>query len=508
MPIMFSLSTVELTRIELEQTVEQQAQIIEQQAQSIEQQAQIIEQQAQSIEQQAQIIEEQAQTVVQMKEEIGDLREKQEENSSNSGKPPSTDSPKDREKRRRTQRKLKNNVKRKRGAQKGHDGHHRALVPPERVDHIVDCHPDACECGREPKTAVEVNVERHQVVEIPPITPDMTEFRVHSSKCPCGKVNQGRLPDGVTQSPFGPRLVALVCLLTCLYRMSKRQAAHLLSCILGVSISTGAIIRCENRMSAAIAQPVEAVKGYILEQYVKHADATSWRESWLRRQLWTIATVWASVFIITIDGTMQTVQRLLSKTVGILVSDRARVFSFWPLENRQVCWAHIIRLFVKFAERSGESHRIGEALLAHSAKLFDLWHRVRDGTLKRGSFRQYSYEIRKAVRRLLEEGKECKHKKTRGSCKDLLRTFDAMWTFIRVEGVEPTNNHAEREIRNLVIWRRTSFGTQSERGSRYIERMATVVSTLRKQERDVLEYLTAAYQASLLHQSPPSLLPG
>jgi transposase len=488
---MSSLSTDGLTRNELEQLIERLLHTIENQAKTIEEKDKTIE--------------EQAKTIKQLKEVVAELREKKED-SSNSGKPPSSDSPKEREKRRRRKRNLKRRAKRKQGAQKGHEGHHRQLVPPECVDQIVDCHAEDCDCGAGSTT--NTHVERHQVFEIPPISPEVIEYRIHSNNCAeCGKTNQGKLPEGVTQSPFGPRLVALICLLTGLYRMSKRQTARFLQTILGVTISTGAICRCEKRMSGALAKPVGDLLQHIQKQSVKHTDATSWRQSGLRRQLWTIATTLTTVFVITLNGTMDTVKRLLGKPIGILVSDRAKAFLFWPKNKRQVCWAHLIRMFVKFTERSGESYRIGEELLARTRMLFMLWHRVRDGTLKRSSFRQYTYGIRKTFRGLLEEGKTCTHKRTAGSCRELLKLFESMWTFVRVEGVEPTNNHAEQEIRHLILWRRTSFGTQSESGSLYIGRIGSVVSTLRKQRRDVLEYLTSAYRANLEGGQPPSLLP-
>ena len=487
---------------QLERLVEERdKQLAERDTQLAERDTQLAERDKQLAEKAKQLAERDT-LIAKLTAEVEALKEELNKNSSNSGKPPSTDTPKERE----VRQKRKRRSQRKRGAQKGHKGHHRQLLPPEQVDHILDCYPENCGCGEEPPPD-SVKVVRHQVFEIPPITPEVTEYRLHSVTDSNGKTHQAKLPEGVSESPFGPRLVALICLLTGLYRLSKRQTAHLMESILGVAISIGAICRCEKRMSGVLAKPADELLEHAREQSVKHSDATSWRESGLRRQLWTIATTLVTVFAVTLNGTMETVKKLLGAPKGILVSDRARVFLFWPAKCRQVCWAHLIRMFVKFTERPGASTRIGEELLACTDLLFQLWHRVQDGNLKRSTFRQYSYGIRKDVRKLLEEGERCKHKKTAGSCKELLKLFDSMWTFTRVEGVEPTNNHAEQEIRHLVMWRRTSFGTQSESGSFYIARMASVVATLRKQERDVLEYLTEANRASLAGGPIPSLLP-
>jgi len=108
---------------------------------------------------------------------------------------------------------------------------------------------------------------------------------------------------------------------------------------------------------------------------------------------------------------------------------------------------------------------------------------------------------------LLEDGTTLDHAKTRRACQNILKLASALWTFVAVDGVEPTNNAAERALRRAVVWRRRSFGTQSAEGSRFAARLLTVVTTLRQQERDVLDYLTAACAAALRGQLAPSLLP-
>ena len=158
-------------------------------------------------------------------------------------------------------------------------------------------------------------------------------------------------------------------------------------------------------------------------------------------------------------------------------------------------------------DRGGASAELGEALLAQAHQMFTWWHRVREGTLQRSTFRSYMSPLRREVERLLEAGSRGGVPKTAGTCQDILQRREALWTFVQVDGVEPTNNTAERSIRPGVLWRKGSFGTQSEEGSRVVESMITVVSTLKQQQRNVLEYLTEACDAALWGDAAPSLLP-
>jgi transposase len=442
--------------------------------------------------------------VEQLLVQIEALKEELGRDSTNSSQPPSQDPPAARQKRRKRKKGA-----RKRGGQKGHKGHHRELIPADEVDTLIDLFPEHCRaCGAELGREADTHPERHQVVEVPPLRPEVTEYRLHRVGCPCcGTVNARGLPKGVSWSPFGPRLTSIVGLFTGVYRLSKRNAKSLLEDLLGVRLSLGALSQSEQRLSRALDDPVSEAVDYVQQQTVRYTDSTSWRQGRRRLQLWTLASALVTVFRITADGTRETFKKLIGKVRGVLVSDRAAVFGFWSMKHWQVCWAHLLRGFVAFSDREGGSRAVGEGLLKQTKRIFAWWHRVRDGTLARSSFRTYLVDARKEVKRLLQMGAECDHPKTRGTCRKLLSQFEAMWTFARIEGVEPTNNHSERELRSAVIWRKTSFATQSQRGNRYIERIMTTAATLRKQGRNILEYLTAAYNAALRNETPPSLLP-
>ena len=278
--------------------------------------------------------------------------------------------------------------------------------------------------------------------------------------------------------------------------------------VFGVPMSVGTISQLERATTAAVAAPVEAAHSYVHEQAVAHLDETSWRQGGKRAWLWVAVTSWVTVFVVRMSRGGHVARELLGETCsGILVTDRSSGYNWYPVRWRQLCWAHLLRDFEAMRGRGGRSEERGDALLAQAHQMFAWWHRVREGTLKRSSFRSYMSPLRQEVERLLEAGSRCGVPKTAGTCRDILKRREALWTFVQVEGVEPTNNAAERSIRPGVLWRKGSFGTQSAAGSRFVESMLTVVATLKQQQRNVLEYLTAACEAALRGEAAPSLLP-
>jgi transposase len=250
---------------------------------------------------------------------------------------------------------------------------------------------------------------------------------------------------------------------------------------------------------------VEEAREYVADQGIKHSDATSWRQGNQSRALWTIATALVTVFIIVPNASMAGLRGLFAKIKGILVSDRGKQFGFWAMNRRQVCWAHLIRRFVGFSERSGPAGQLGQNLLLCAQVMMHWWHDVRDGTMSRLKFQLWMASLAPVIEHHLENGVLLGIRGVSGSCSDILEHREALWTFVDVKGVEP-NNHAERELRAFVLWRRRSFGSQSERGCRFAERIMTVTHTLRKQKRHVLDYLTEACQAALHRKPAPSLI--
>lgn len=434
---------------------------------------------------------------------VAELEEKLRTSSSNSSKPPSSDPPW--AKRQPTRKK----GKRKRGAQKGHEGKARALLPPEEVDTFVDCPPSTeCECGGHVAPNDEP-CERKQVSELPKAKPHVTEYRILDGICQgCGKHHRGGLPQGVPDGMLGPRAIALIGVLSGKYRMSKRYIRELLRDLFGLDICLGTVSNTEARVSEVLAEPVEEAREFVRQQSVAHMDETGHKESGKKAWLWVAATTFVSVFAIRYSRGSAVAKEMLGETFrGFLVSDRWSAYNWVDVFLRQLCWAHLIRDFTKIAERAGRSGEVGEAILKQAKRMFKLWQRVRDGPMSRADFQMAMAPIRQSVEKLIEEGVDCGHAKTTRTCKRLLKVKAALWTFVDIVGVEPTNNFAERVIRAGVMWRRVSFGTQSERGNRFVERMLTATATCRQQERNVLDYVTNAVEAKLNGTAAPSLLP-
>jgi len=435
---------------------------------------------------------------------IANLREQVNRNSRNSSKPPSSDGPTVPPKPRKQAK-----GKRKRGGQPGHKGTTRKLVPIEQVKDSYDIKPEACRncgCALEGEDS---EPYRHQVTEIPPVVAEVVEYRLHTLACPeCGVEVRAEIPPGVPQGAFGPHLQAMVSLLTGRYRLSKRDAAEIADDFFQANISVGSICTLEQRTGEAISEPVEEAREYVKEQQVVHMDETGWREANKKAWLWVAATSLVTVFLIRCSRGGTVAREMLGETFGgILNSDRWSAYNWVPVFLRQLCWSHLLRDFQAFVERGGESQHIGEAILAESDLMFEWWHRVRDGTMTRATFQAKMEPVQQKVGDLLRQGTACAHGKTAGTCRDILKREEALWTFVRVEGVEPTNNLGERQVRHGVLWRKMCFGTQSEAGSHFAERIMTVVATLKQQKRNVLDYLTEACDAANWGRSAPPLLP-
>jgi transposase len=312
----------------------------------------------------------------------------------------------------------------------------------------------------------------------------------------------------VPRGGFGPRVQAIAALCTGAYHLSKRTTQRVLDDRFGVSIGGGTLANLEQTTVAALAQPVAEARAYVQAQPVAYLDETGWREGRARAWLWAAVTTWVTVFVVRLSRSGQVAQELLGEQFwGYLVTDRWSAYAWYPPWRRQVCWAHLLRDIEAMIERGGGSQAIGEALRAQARQMFHWWHRVRDGTLTHASFASYMWPVRREVERLLNAGQTCGVPKTEGTCREILKLRQALWTFVRHEGVEPTNNAAERAIRPGVLWRKGSFGTQSPDGSRFVETMMTVVATLKQQHRHVLTYVTAACEAALHGEAAPSLLP-
>jgi transposase len=441
--------------------------------------------------------------VAALKVQIAELLARLGQNSQNSSQPPSSDPP-------GTPRQSKDPTGRARGGQPGHKQHKRERLEPDEVVAVI---PDRCERCRRKLRGRDSSPRVHQVIELPEIRPYVTDYELHELGCSCGARTRAKLPEGVPTGTFGPRLTASVALLSGRYRMPKRTVKELLADLFGIEVALGSVSRMERFVSKAVAEPVEEARQAIREQDVVHQDETGWFEApaegrKARAWLWVAVSAAVTVFRIARSRGAKVAKEMLGEDFGgFLVVDRWSAYLWKPRGMRQVCWAHLVRDFRSFVERGGAGAKIGEKLLVQSRLMFRCYHRIRDGTLTRATFQRRMKKVERSVARLLRNAAVCGDAKTEGMAKQILKHEPALFTFVLATGVEPTNNVAERALRGAVIWRKISFGTDSENGSRFVERILTVVATLRQQRRHVLAYLTTACEASLHHQSAPSLLP-
>jgi hypothetical protein len=441
--------------------------------------------------------------VMELLQRIAQLEARLNQTSQNSSKPPSSDPPQAKP------RATKEPRGRKSGGQPGHEGHGRKLKSESEVDQIIDVRPEHCEqCGTL-LLGEDAEPERHQVIELPRVTPVVTEYRRHGLWCvACGGRTQAAWPAPMPTGSFGPRVQATVGYLTGRIGASQREVQDILATLYQTEISVGGIGALEQAVSGALAAPGVEAERYVQRQPVRNADETSWREKGKRRWLWISGTPLVTIFRLLKTRGAAGAKELLGEVVwGIIGTDHYAGYHWIDPRQRQLCWAHLKREFVAWSERAGETARIGLALLAVEKQFFILWYRVRDGTLAGADFQVAMLPLMARVRTLLQEGVASADTKTQGTCRNLLKREAALWTFVWEPGVEPTNNSAERPLRRAVLWRRRSFGTQSEAGSQFVERILTAVTTLRQQRRDVLDFLTTACTAAVSKTPAPSLLP-
>jgi len=434
-----------------------------------------------------------------LRQQVADLTARLDQNSQNSSRPPSSDAPA------LKRRPPPEPSGRRRGGQPGHELHCRPLLP---ADEEIPRKPTACRRCGEALAGSDPQPLRHQVIELPPIKPVVTEYQLHRLVCPrCGTSTCATLPAGVPRGHQGPRLQATLAVLTGAYRLSKDQAQTLCADLFSVPICSGTICQLEQQTTAALAPGVEDLRQHIK---TKHAnlDETGWRQGGKRAWLWVAVTALVTVFHIARSRGGAVARGLLGPGLHwVVTSDRFSAYKWLPLQRRQLCWAHLRRDFQAMIDRHNRGSSIGQELLLFSDDVFHWWYRVRDGALRRSSLRTYIAEQRPWLRTLLEKGAVCGCAKTAGVCRELLNLEPALWTFVRVQGVEPTNNAAERALRHAVLWRKSSYGTASSKGSRYVAHILSVVATCRQQGRKVLDFVTACCQAHLQGRTPPSLLP-
>jgi len=398
---------------------------------------------------------------------------------------------------------------RKRGGQPGHPGSTRTLLPPDQVRQTINFVPTTCQrCHAPlPATAGPQDPEplRHQLIDLPPVTAYAIEYQAHGRTCPCcGVVTWEKIPDAVRAQGFGPTFTATVGYLSAVPHLSKRGIQEVFAAVFGAPLALGSVTNLEQEVSVALAPAHAEALAVVRAAPVKHADETGWEDhGWL----WAAATATVVCFVIHPKRGLAGLLALLgNKIKGILCSDRWAVYARWVAQRRQLCWAHLKRDFQKVVDRGGTGKELGEAGLACVHLLFHWWHAYRGGGLSRQELQHELEPIRAEWTAWLRQGCASSDSKLANFCTNLLKLEPALWTFLYKEGVEPTNNHMERLLRTGVLWRKISFGRDSEAGCRFVERSLTVVQTLRLQKRPVLDFLRDAVLAYRLGQPAPQLV--
>ncbi len=447
-----------------------------------------------------------------LRERVVELERRLNRDSGNSSMPPSSDPPRSRAERRREVREAAKKIgKRKAGGQPGHEGSSREMAPPERVDEVFWHLPGRCGCGH----GFEGSEERvgepvvHQEWELRPAAPLVFEHRRARLACPgCGAARLAELPAGVTATAFGPRLEAHIATLAGVFRLSRRQVRRVVEEMLGVPISVGAVDAAIMRMSDALADPWAALAEAVREAEVAHADETGWRVAGAQHWLWLGASALCACYRIDPTRSQAAAKELLGEDFGgIVVTDRYGAYHFLDVLQQQLCWCHVIRQFVELSEQGGAAGRRGTELVAAGREVIGAHRRYLEGGHELAWLRAGLAPLRARIEALLTQGTRGHDRRARRVCAGLLSEYEALWTFCEVEGVEPTNNVAERALRHAVIMRKTQLHTVSEQGCRWIERICSVNETCRLQGRAVLDYLVEAAEAADHGGPAPSLVP-
>lgn len=435
-------------------------------------------------------------------------------NSSNSSRPSSSDPP-------GTQKKVPRprSAKRQQGGQPGHKGKKRELLPPEEMDRIHDLFPERCQGCRLPFSSALLipspQPARHQVFELPVITPVKDEYRCHTLLCQCGQRTTASLPSHIAQSNFGPRVHAAIAYLASVHRGSRRGIAEIMESLFNIDISTGALCNAAERVSEASIPVVGVIRRYTVNALTLNIDETGCKSKGDRRYLWTFVSPLAVLFVIAPGRGAKVLREVLGDTfAGIITSDDHSAYNSYHKHGlRQLCWAHIIRKLkgLKDGRSSPDAYLFAKNMLKEIGGIFTIWHDFPDSGCSREQLWVATSLIRGRMKRYCNQYRQSNDPLVQTRAKRTLQIWNHLFTFLAHEGVEPTNNSAERAIRPAVQWRKICFGSQSVTGERFVERLLTVVRTCQMHGVNSFEFLAKLMSASFSGQrvlpSLPFLLP-
>ena len=405
-------------------------------------------------------------------------------NSHNSSKPPSSDPPFAKKK-----RKQKKSQKKK-GGQKGHEPHQQQVLDPTETHWLV---PKRCRCGH---TAFDQGKMQpfyvHQHIELPEIKLNVSHYILQKCDCPCcGKTVKAQLPAEKTTG-YGPRLTGLVGELSGIKAMSRNDVSQLCESVLGVSIATGTIQKMVDRSSEALF-PIYTRIGQIARSFwCNYIDETSWFKENDLHWLWAMVNERVAFYRIDAHRSKEAFEQLVKDWEGILVSDGYGLYRKWI--NRQTCLAHLIRKADALSEsKKADLRRFGEIVAAWLRQLVNFAKEPPDPKQWSDFYTFFLFTIS-----LWEPDKTDAGRLAR----QIRREVDNLWVFLDHEGVEPTNNRAERALRFGVLWRKRSLGTQSDKGNRWVERVLSFRETCRLKAKTTFPVLVDCIKSYFKNSQP------
>jgi len=436
-----------------------------------------------------------------LEQQVASLRQ----NSTNSSKPPSSDGP-------RVMRAKKEGSSRPAGGQKGHKGSRRALLPVEQMDHVQDLYPKVCErCGASlPVTGHSSPVLRHQVFDLPELEPVKTEYRLHETLCSCGHRSRASLPPAVASTQFGPRVHAAIAYLSSVHRSTRRGMVEIMNTLFGLDLSLGSVCNALERVSPELEPVSEDIRESLKESLVLNIDETGWKSKGERRYLWAFVSPLAVFFSVAASRGSKVLKAILGERFhGVIGSDDHSAYRRYHKEGRrQLCWAHLIRKLKGLQESrsSPDASRFAGNCLRETGKLFGCWHAFRQGAISREELSGATHLIRARLKHACLTYRSSSDGAVRTRAERMLANWPHLFTFLTHEGVEPTNNAAERALRPAVQWRKISFGNQSVQGEHLTGRILTVTRTCRLQGRNAFHFLAQVMEAAFAGTARPSLV--
>jgi transposase len=426
------------------------------------------------------------QEVQQLRARVEDLEARLNRNSSNSNQPPSTDSPFKKPGEQGSGNKKK---KQKRGGQKGHKGHKQELLEPTHEEHVYTTQ---CPCGG--TELIDKGVYyTHQEIELPEIRMTVNHFLLHEQQCSkCSQTLRARIPSE-HRTGYGPRLSAMIGEVSGIQGNSRETVQSFCRSVLGFHISIGAIQNVVDRVSEAIVPHYGKIGEYARNTEINHIDETTWKSEQELNWIWLMANAVVAFFMVHTSRSKEAFEKLIGKWTGILISDNYGVYQNW-VGMRQKCLAHLIRTAKGLSEHGNPE--IAKCGSRGRDELRRLLMMAKDPPTV-GQWRAWYARTCKLI-------KQNRHRKDKAGTfvRSLEKEMEALWVFLHEEGVEPTNNHAERMLRYAVLWRKRSLGTQSEKGNRWVERILSLRQTCRLNGKSSFEVLCNAMSCHFKGQEP------